>query len=199
MSHSAYPLVVHPSRVHRAQDNGSGVSRGAVPAKPCPPASPSWALRAGGGQPLVQGVPGRGPQHSPKSLEHICSIMPSALCSISHWVQILDTAVRDQPLSQLPAADACHPCQLHRDMLGEPQQPLCSVGSCVGVVPGAQMTSLASVPAHPQEGWGIGTSRPAADALGHCGSSSQGGPSPKGVTALILTLGCLWVMCPSPA
>lgn len=35
---------------------------------------------------------GRGPQHSPKSLEHICCIMPSALCSISHCVQILDTA-----------------------------------------------------------------------------------------------------------
>lgn len=29
--------------------------------------------------------------HSPKSLEHICSMRPSALCSISHWAQILVT------------------------------------------------------------------------------------------------------------
>lgn len=46
--------------------------------------------------------------------------MPSALCSISHWVQILDTAVRDQPLSLFPAADVCHLGQLHWDMLGDP-------------------------------------------------------------------------------
>lgn len=68
---------------------------------------------------------GRRPQHSPKSLEHICSIMPSALCSISHWVQILDTVVRDQSLSQLPAADTCHLGQLLGDMLGRaPAAPL---------------------------------------------------------------------------
>lgn len=107
----------------------------------------AWAVRAGGGQPLVQGGLGRGHQHSPKSLEHICSIMPSALCSISHWVQILDTVVRDQPLSQL--ADACHLGQLCGDMLGEPWQPPCSLGSCAGVMLGAQSPSLADVPATP--------------------------------------------------
>lgn len=32
--------------------------------------------------------------HSPKSLEHICSMRPSALCSISHWAQILVTEER---------------------------------------------------------------------------------------------------------
>lgn len=40
-----------------------------------------------------------------------------------------------------------------------------------------------------------GTLCPAADALGHS-SSRKGGPSLKGVTALILTLGCLQVMSP---
>lgn len=33
--------------------------------------------------------------HSPKSLEHICSMRPSALCSISHWAQILVTVKRE--------------------------------------------------------------------------------------------------------
>ena len=34
--------------------------------------------------------------HSPKSLEHICSMSPSALCSISHWAQILVTEERSR-------------------------------------------------------------------------------------------------------
>lgn len=34
--------------------------------------------------------------HSPKSLEHICSMRPSALCSISHWAQILVTEERSK-------------------------------------------------------------------------------------------------------
>ena len=34
--------------------------------------------------------------HSPKSLEHICSMRPSALCSISHWAQILVTEERSR-------------------------------------------------------------------------------------------------------
>lgn len=143
----------------------------------------------------MQGGLGCGPQHSPKSLEHICSIMPSALCSISHCVQILDTVVRDQPLSQLPAADACHLGELCRNMLGEPWQLFCSLGSCAGVMRGAQNTLLASAPASPQEGTRYGNVfHPDADTLGH--SSSEGGPSLMGVTALILTLGCLWVMSP---
>lgn len=96
--------------------------------------TPTWTVRAGGGSPLSGEGREADPQHSPKSLEHICSIMPSALCSISHWVQILDTAVRDQPLSQLPAADACHLGQLRGVVLGEPWQLLCSVGSCAGVM-----------------------------------------------------------------
>lgn len=33
---------------------------------------------------------------SPKSLEHICSMRPSALCSISHWAQILVTEERSR-------------------------------------------------------------------------------------------------------
>lgn len=81
--------------------------------------------------------------------------MPSALCSISHWVQILDTVVRDQPLSRLPAG-ACHLGQLCGDMLGEPRQSPCSLGSCAGVMLGARSTSLASVPAPLQKGWGMG-------------------------------------------
>ena len=39
------------------------------------------------------------------------------------------------------------------------------------------------------------TLHPDADTLGHS-SSSEGGPSLNGVTALILTLGCLWVTSP---
>lgn len=34
--------------------------------------------------------------YSPKSLEHICSMRPSALCSISHWAQILVTEERSK-------------------------------------------------------------------------------------------------------
>lgn len=76
---------------------------------------------------------GTRPQHSPKSLEHICSIMPSALCSISHWVQILDTAVRDQLLSQLPAADTCPLGQLLGDTPGRtPAAPLLLRELCWG-------------------------------------------------------------------
>lgn len=84
--------------------------------------------------------------------------MPSALCSISHWVQILDTAVRDQPLSQPPAAGACHLGQLCGDVLEEPQQPLCSLGSYARVMQEAQTTSLAGGSARPPpKRWGMAT------------------------------------------
>jgi hypothetical protein len=42
------------------------------------------------------GAMATGAPHSPKSLEHICSMRPSALCSISHWAQILVTEERSQ-------------------------------------------------------------------------------------------------------
>lgn len=42
------------------------------------------------------GAMGTWAPHSPKSLEHICSMRPSALCSISHWAQILVTEERSR-------------------------------------------------------------------------------------------------------
>lgn len=41
----------------------------------------------------------------PKSLEHICSMMPSALCSISHWVQIFDTVRWRGSVSESPSVE----------------------------------------------------------------------------------------------
>lgn len=158
---------------------GGGVSHGAVPVQPCPPANPRLGCQSWRRQPLVQGGLGCGPQHSPKSLEHICSIMPSALCSISHCVQILDTVVRDQPLSQLPAADACHLGELCRNMLGEPWQLFCSLGSCAGVMRGAQNTLLASAPASPPGGDQVWERVPSR--CRHFGAQQQRGwPQPDG-------------------
>lgn len=106
--------------------------------------------------------------------------MPSALCSISHWVQILDTAVRDQPPSQPPAAGACHRGQLCGGVLEEPQQPPCSLGSYARVMQEPQSTSLAGGSACPPQRDGV---------WGHPSSScqcfgtqeqQQGWPQPEG-------------------
>lgn len=61
---------------------------------------------------------------------------------------------------------------------------------------GAQSTLLVSIPPSLQKELGYGDiTHPDADTLGHS-CSSEGGPSLKGVTALILTLGFLWEMSP---
>lgn len=96
--------------------------------------------------------------------------MPSALCSISHWVQILDTVVRDQPLSLL--ADVCHLDQLHWDMLGDPLAvPLLPGQLCWGEAGGTEhLTDLcSSILAGGMEY--ENTSRPAADLWGRAAAA----------------------------
>lgn len=69
-------------------------------AQPWRPLSAAVALSGGvGSEPGCWGqCQGCGPEspYSPKSLEHICSMRPSALSSISHWAQILVTEEREQ-------------------------------------------------------------------------------------------------------
>lgn len=75
-------------------------------AQPRRPLSAAVALSDGvGSEPGCWGQgQGHGPEspYSPKSLEHICSMRPSALSSISHWAQILVTAERESRVGGIP-------------------------------------------------------------------------------------------------
>lgn len=78
--------------------------------------------------------------------------MPSALCSISHWVQILGTAGREQSLS--PDTDGCHLHHLGRDMAQE--QPLCPWEAVPGDAGTFSTKSLGVPAATSQEGREMG-------------------------------------------